>query len=233
MPYPSGADWRVENVGTVDVDFDGEVTIADGDDEALGSKADTPATDDTGTFSLIALFKRSLQRLTSLIGIAHDDADGGNPILMGAHALSHGASPTAVAAGDRTRLYANRDGVLFTIGGHPNISSFRVRYTGAQTDAALFAVSPGTKIAVTRLLVTTDDANSNAPSVVVGFGATTTPTGAGVLGAQSGIQHGGGFETGNGAGIIGVGGDGEEVRVTSADPGGAIDITISYFPIPS
>lgn len=39
------------------------VQIADGADAAIGAKADTAATSDTGTFSLIALFKRLLQKL--------------------------------------------------------------------------------------------------------------------------------------------------------------------------
>jgi hypothetical protein len=38
----------------------GAVTVADGADVALGAKADAAATTDTGTFSLIALFKRLL-----------------------------------------------------------------------------------------------------------------------------------------------------------------------------
>jgi hypothetical protein len=43
----------------------GPATIADGADQAEGAKADTAATTDTGTFSLIALFKRLLQKFTT------------------------------------------------------------------------------------------------------------------------------------------------------------------------
>lgn len=42
--------------------------VRDGMDEALGGKPDTPATDDAGTFSLIALFKRLLGKLPSTLG---------------------------------------------------------------------------------------------------------------------------------------------------------------------
>ena len=45
----------------------GAVTIADGDDVALGAKADASATTDTGTFSLISLFKRLLEKVTTLV----------------------------------------------------------------------------------------------------------------------------------------------------------------------
>lgn len=43
----------------------GAVTIADGADDALGATGDTAATTDVGTFSLIALFKRLLQKFTT------------------------------------------------------------------------------------------------------------------------------------------------------------------------
>lgn len=43
------------------------VSIADGADAAEGAKADTSATTDTGNFSLVALFKRYLERFTTLL----------------------------------------------------------------------------------------------------------------------------------------------------------------------
>ena len=43
----------------------GPVTIADGSDVTLGAKADAPAANDTGAFSLIALFKRLLGKFNS------------------------------------------------------------------------------------------------------------------------------------------------------------------------
>lgn len=48
LPYSSGA-------------------TSDGANVSLGATTDAVATTDTGTFSLIALFKRSLQRLTSIL----------------------------------------------------------------------------------------------------------------------------------------------------------------------
>jgi hypothetical protein len=233
MPYTPHVDWKVLSVGPDGGNPDVDVTIADGDDAALGAQADAAASSDTGTFSLIALFKRSLQRLTSLIGIAHDDADGGNPILMGAHALAHGSSPTAVAAGDRTRVYANRDGIPWVIGGHPNVVPVRANYAAAQTNTSLVTVSGGSKIVVTRFMVTADKANSNDTGVFAGFGAATTPTTTGVIAAHPGIEAGGGFVTGDGSGILGVGADGEDLRVTSEDPGGSIDVVVSYYTVPS
>lgn len=50
------------------VRLEGGITseVADGDNVALGAKADAAASTDTGTFSLIALFKRLLQKVTAL-----------------------------------------------------------------------------------------------------------------------------------------------------------------------
>ncbi len=61
--------------------------------------------------------------LSSVVGgdVAHDGVDSGNPVLQGRRAIAHGSNPTAVAAADRTVLYANRAGVPFMIGGHPNV----------------------------------------------------------------------------------------------------------------
>ena len=83
--------------------------------------------------------------------IAHDAADSGNPLKIVAKAVAHGANPTAVAAADRTDLYANRHGILFVIGGHPNIVTLRVNYTAAQTNAAIVTIAGGLKIVVTRI----------------------------------------------------------------------------------
>jgi hypothetical protein len=44
-------------------------TIADGADVAQGAKADAAAVSDTGTFSLVALFKRLLQKITSGLSV--------------------------------------------------------------------------------------------------------------------------------------------------------------------
>src|SRR5579885_1253552 len=44
-----------------------QVYMADGNNVSFGAKADAAATSDTGTFSLLALFKRALQKLTSLV----------------------------------------------------------------------------------------------------------------------------------------------------------------------
>ena len=176
---------------------------------------------------------------------AHDAVDAGSPVKVGARAIAHGANPTAVAAADRTDLYANRHGVLFTIGGHPNIITRTVHIAdadGAQTNASIVGtINTGTKVAVTSIAVTLDSATTATGGVAVkiGFGATTIPadsaTGVdGVLLDHPGIAAGSGMVLGNGSGILGIGADGEELRLTCEDPvGGNLAVTFSYFTIES
>jgi len=204
----------------------------------------TIATDDSLAVTNTALNAGSNSALKVEGCTAHDGTDAGNPIALGAQALAHGTNPTAVASTDRTRLYANRAGVLFTIGGHPNVVSASVRIadaTGAQTDAAIApgTIGTGTKIVVTRMTILCSNANTGNVAVKVGFGATSLPadstTGAsGVIVDHEGVPPGGGVNIGDGSGIIAIGGDGEELRLTCDDPvGGFVTVNYSYYTIES
>jgi hypothetical protein len=167
--------------------------------------------------------------------VAHDAADSGNPIKMGARAIAHGANPTAVAAADRTDLLANRAGVPFVIGGHPNIQTIRLQFTAAQTNTAVITASAGQKIVVTSFMFTLDNASTVFPTVLLGFGATTTPTTAGVIGAHGGVPAGGGFGRGDGSGILGVGADDEDLRLTTTGvaTGNGVNLVVTYYTIES
>lgn len=173
--------------------------------------------------------------------VAHDGVDSGGPVKVGAVAIAHGTNPTAVAAADRTNLYANRAGVPFVIGGHPNVitrSHIVADSDNAQTDAALVTVSSGTKIVVTRLTVICDNANTGDCRVAIGFGTANVPTntltGVNGLLVDGSFDGGAGVTIGDGSGIIGVGADNEDLRLTCSDPaGGNIRISYSYYTIES
>jgi hypothetical protein len=180
--------------------------------------------------------------VTAITGIAHDAVNTANPSLLGGHALAHGTNPTAVAAGDLTRLYANRAGVPWVIGGHPNVVCRANRVLdsdGAQTDAALIPViSAGTKIVITQLWTRADKNNTGNVAVKIGFGTANVPTPAlaGVAGLlmDEDLGAGDGHQIGNGAGIVAIGGDGEDFRITCDDPaGGALYVGYSYYTIES
>lgn len=166
--------------------------------------------------------------------VAHDAVDSGAPVKIGSRAIAHGTNPTAVGAGDRADLLANRAGIPFVMGGHPNVATLRVNYTSAQTNAAIITVAAGLKIVVTEIEALCDKANTVDVAVLIGFGATTTPTGAGVVLSHPGIAAGSGVVRGNGSGILGVGADGEDLRITSEAPTtGSLDVLVSYYTIDS
>jgi len=57
---------------------------------------------------------------------------------------------------------------------------------------------------------------------------------AGVLLDHEGIAAGSGIVIGNGGAVLGIGADGEELRLTCEDPaGGFVIVTFSYFTIES
>lgn len=172
----------------------------------------------------------------------HDAVDDGSPVKIGGRAIAHGANPTAVAAADRTDWYFSRAGIPFVIGGHPNVvcvGHLIADSDGAQTNAALIgSISSGTKIVLTRISVVCDNANTGDCAVTIGFGTANTPVPDldGTVGTvvNGSFDGGAGITIGDGSGIIAVGGDGEELRVTCSDPaGGNIRISYSYYTIDS
>ena len=169
--------------------------------------------------------------------VAHGATDAGNPLKIGYKAVAHGTNPTAVAAGQRTDAYANRAGVPFVMGGHPNIVTYTLPITTGITDVSLTGtINAGTKVVLTRYQMTVDNASTVFPKVVIGFGATNAATtGAGMVGGHGGVPAGGGFGQGDGSGIIGIGADGEELRVTTVGTigGNGGYLSISYYTVES
>lgn len=235
------------NIGNVDVLTINAVAPAFGAGTAGATVLRvTQSSDDAGVASLGIMddWDNAASDGASVSGdVAHDAADAGEPVKIGYRAIAHGTNPTAVAAGNRTNAYANRAGIPFMIGGHPNVITHAVRVLdsdGAQTDIAIVTVGGGTKIVVTRVCVTADGSNTGPTNIKVGFGATTlttpntTTAGTQILADFLGVPAGGGLSSGNGGGILGVGADGEDLRYTCEDPvGGAITIMVSYYTVES
>lgn len=174
---------------------------------------------------------------------AHDAPISGNPVRVGARAIAHGTNPTAVAAGDATDIYANRAGVPFVMGGHPNIRSTEYHWTtAAQTnDDMLGTIATGAKVVVTGITVTISEATTVGVKVRVGFGTASVPTEAagggsveGVIFSHGSIVPGGGASRGDGSGILGIGADGEELRITAgACTGGEGHAVVTWYTIES
>jgi hypothetical protein len=152
--------------------------------------------------------------------------------MVGLVAVAHGSNPDAADANDAVAQIANRHRVPFTIGGHPNTVTVKhTTITTAVTDAAIISVSAGTKIVVTAITATLDNASTVFPTLLVGFGAANTPTTTGVILAHGGVPAGGGVSRGDGSGILGIGGDGEDLRVTTTGnaTGNGLQIVVTYF----
>ena len=168
--------------------------------------------------------------------IAHDAVDSGDPVKIGMRALAHGTNPTAVAAADRTDWLANRAGVPWVIGGHPNVVTIKhTTITTAVTDVAIITVAAGLKIVVTAFTITLDNASTVFPTVLMGFGTANTPTTTGVIAAHGGVPAGGGFSRGDGSGIIGIGADDADLRITTTGnaTGNGLQVVVTYYTIES
>jgi len=176
---------------------------------------------------------------TGITTVAHGDPDTEEPLKIGVKAIAHGTNPATVDTADVTDIYANLAGVLFTIGGHPNVitrSHVIADSDGAQTDAALLTVSAGSKIVITQLSVKADASNTTNVAVKIGFGTATIPAAslAGTVGIilEGQFAASGGQQVGNGAGIIAVGADNEDLRITCGDPvTGNLRVTYSYYTV--
>jgi hypothetical protein len=209
-----------------------------------GAVTEAAPANDTASSGLNGRLQRIAQRLTTLIttnlltqgDVAHDGVDSGNPAKIGYRAIAHGANPTAVAAADRTDALSNRAGVPFVIGGHPNVQTIAQNFTGAQTDTAIVTVATGLKLVVTGFMITCSNANTVNVSARLGFGTVNTPAygAAQLIGTHPNIAPGSGFGRGGGSGIVGVGTDDQDLRLTCSVPtGGSVDCMVSYFTIES
>lgn len=172
-------------------------------------------------------------------GLADDAAftvGSSRVIPSGLQAVAHGSNPDAADALDAVVAIANRHRVQFVIGGHPNVLTLKhTTITTAVTDTAIVTVSSGSKIVVTRLTITLDNASTVFPTVLIGFAATNTPTTTGVLYAHGGFPAGGGQSVGDGSGMVGIGADGEDLRITTTGnaTGNGLQVTVSYYTIES
>ena len=158
--------------------------------------------------------------------VAHDAADSGAPIKIGAKAISFGTSPTAVAANDRTDLYASRYGIPWVIGGFPNTEVLTGKYTSAQTDTVLKSVAAGQKFIVTMLSAMVGNIPTTAGcGVRFEFDGATDIS----IGEHPNIAAGSGFVMGTGAGIIAAGADAQDLLVTTGNPSGEICVAVTGF----
>lgn len=226
------------------ITVDGAVTVSG--TATVTAAAAFPVTDNAGSLTVdnggTFAVQESGSALTALQLIddpvfADDSAFtvGTSKVMMaGGNAVAHGANPDAADAGDAGAFLMNRHRVPFFIGGHPNIITLEAAYTTAQTDTAIVTVGAGAKIVVTQIQAVTSQANTVGVGLRVGFGTANTPTTTGVVLTHPSMVPGAGVSRGDGAGILGIGADNEDLRITSDVPtGGSLRILVSYYTIES
>ncbi len=111
--------------------------------------------------------------------------------------------------------------------------TLEAEYTSDETNTAVVTIASGTRMVVTQIAATCDNANSNDTGLRVGFGTSTTPTTTKVVLTHPGIAKGSGFSRGTGKGVLGIGDSGESLRITSEDPGGILRILVTYHTVES
>jgi hypothetical protein len=118
--------------------------------------------------------------------------------------------------------------------GIPLVTTIELAMTAAQTDVAIVTAAAGTTIIVTGALFDCANANTVDVSVRIGMAQTNTPTTTGVFLSHPGIPPGGGVNRMGGGGMIAIGADGDDVRITSSVPTtGSCRAVITYYTIGS
>ncbi len=129
------------------------------------------------------------------------------------------------------------------LGGHPNIICREILIADAdnsQTNISIAGtIGTGTKVVITMAAAFADADNTVNVAVRIGFGTATLPAASntgvnGIFLSHPDIAPGSGVVVGNGSGIVAIGADGEEVRITCDDPaGGNLVVMLHYFTIES
>ena len=232
-----GSSTSAASIPVVIASDQGDVSIDDGGNSITVDDGGTTISVDDGAGSLtvdgtVTAAQATAASLNAQVqgNVAADTADAGNPIKIGGRAVEFGDDPNSYEDGDRADSIFNRDGVMFVLGGHPNMIARRDNYTGAQTDTAIVTVGASDSIVVTGLSVLAHNANSVDVTVRIGFGTTTTPVNTSVVLAHPGIAPGSGVVEGTGTAVLGFGSGGQDLRITSTVPtGGSIDVLVKYF----
>lgn len=154
----------------------------------------------------------------------HDAVDAGEPVKVGMKAVDFGADPTEVAALDRVDALATRHGILWTLGGMPNIQRATATINTATT-TDLITNTSGERIVVTAISAfLSDDATGNQ-ACEFKFESS------GRLSFQV-IPVGSGFVEGNGGGVLMVGPVNTKLQVVT-DAAQVLYVQCTYFKIPS
>lgn len=174
-------------IATDDAGASGHVQIvklalsADGSASPVTADANGLEVQGPGTAGSAAGGVMSVQGVASMVAllttpggdVAHDSADSGNPIKIGARAVN--ALPTAVANNDRANLLADLFGRLLVAKIDPAQQIWKsANYTTTQTGVAIWDPTSGKRIAITHIVV--GSYGTTAGRLILWFGANADST---------------------------------------------------------
>lgn len=124
---------------------------------------------------------------TSAGDVAHDAADSGNPVKIGAKVETDMTSITAAADGDRTNVYAGSDGILLVRQDSPlgNVVSGNASNTDGASTSCIAAQGAGVKTYLTDVTLT----NTSATDIYVEIKDGTTAKWTMPVPAGGGVTH--------------------------------------------
>lgn len=154
------------NIGDVDVLTVPAPLSTTGNGTAATALRVTLASDTTGVIPTVTTVS-TVSTLTGG-GVAHDGADSGNPIKIGAKAKATLEAVTAVAADDRTDLYADLNGALIVRPHAPlgDLLSERVSDTGGTSTAFSTFGAPGAGVRNYITAITVHNAHATTAGFV-------------------------------------------------------------------
>lgn len=148
------------------------------------------------------------------------------------HPIGTEAAPRA--AGTRGLPITTAAGVLYVLGGHPGTKPREFSFTTSNSNATLIAAVSGYRIVATKASAVVDNDCTVSVACRIGFAqsalASTSTSGVdGIILTHPDIAKGSGVIEGNGGAIIGSGGPGEALLITSDTPsGGSLRVLILW-----
>ena len=171
----------------------------------------------------------------------HGDVDSGNPVKVGGVARTFATGgPAAVDDGDRVAISVGPTGVMYVMGGGPDVLTSESTITdadGAQTNTKIIEAGTQTIIVTHVSVLVSNEVTDTSFKARIGFDvgggglpAESTSGVEGIVFSHPGIAPGSGGVEGVGSGILGAGASGEDLLISCDDPvNGEIKVLVTYL----
>lgn len=110
-----------------------------------------------------------------------------------------------------------------------NVLSARAVYAASQTNVTIIAGIAGRKLVIVACDAMVDEDNTLDTAVLIGIAAATTPTASQVALTHPGLPAGSGVMRSLGGAPLLTGTAGHPLLITSSDPGGTLEVLVTYW----